>query len=385
MAARGIVMRGTEKEHICCGQPLLVLWPRFAEEAGEERLRLVLSGVLATGRTGQMLRTAEELQNFLEHKHIRCGQRLLAVCAVGEYGINLELYRMLEVIRRRGCCLPGTFAGIIVDGSSEFYTKAVGREIAFTLNQAGSTLIGRPLVEGTGSLSNLLVTARNQNRGLMEAYRWSAKDLTERLAAFRMPQPEKPEILCLNASNAETSNTIALWKMVRGHLEDRIGIREISLRNGQIRDCAGCSYDTCMYFSRKSTCYYGGTIAEEVYPAMEHCSALLLLCPNYNDALGANLTAFINRLTALFRKQPFSEKLLFSIIVSGYSGSDLLAKQLIDGLCMNKSFILPSGFALTETANEKGSVLRIEGIEKEAEEYAAHILELLCPELPGGE
>ena len=39
---------------------------------------------------------------------------------------------------------------------------------------------------------------------------------------------------------------------------------------------------------------------EEVYPAVREADALVLLCPNYNDALSANLTAFINRLTALF-------------------------------------------------------------------------------------
>ena len=47
-----------------------------------------------------------------------------------------------------------------------------------------------------------------------------------------------------------------------------------------------------------------------------------MLCANYNDALAANLTAFVNRLTALFRQNRFYEKRLFALIVSGYSCGD---------------------------------------------------------------
>ncbi len=67
----------------------------------------------------------------------------------------------------------------------------------------------------------------------------------------------------------------------------------------------------CMHFSSKSNCYYGGVIVDEVYPAILDCDALVLLCPNYNDAVSANLCAFINRLTALFRKTRFYEKYIF--------------------------------------------------------------------------
>ena len=112
---------------------------------------------------------------------------------------------------------------------------------------------------------------------------------------------------------------------------------------------------------------------EEVYPALEECNGLVLLCPNYNDALGANLTAFINRLTALFRKKPFADKCLFSLIVSGYSGGDILEQQLIGSLNMNKSFILPGNFAMSETANQPGSILEILDIHKKTSDFAAHI------------
>ena len=88
----------------------------------------------------------------------------------------------------------------------------------------------------------------------------------------------------------------------------------------------------CLHFGERGKCFYGGPIVESVYPGIQWADGILLLCPNYNDALSANLTAFINRLTALFRTTRFYDKALFAIIVSGYSGSDLIAGQLITAL-----------------------------------------------------
>ena len=87
-----------------------------------------------------------------------------------------------------------------------------------------------------------------------------------------------------------------------------------------------------------------------------------MLCPNYNDALSANLTVFINRLTALFRQTRFYDKALFALVVSGYSGSDLVARQLISAMNMNKSFYLPGRFALLETANDPGEAMGLPGV-----------------------
>lgn len=112
---------------------------------------------------------------------------------------------------------------------------------------------------------------------------------------------------------------------------------------------------------------------EQVYPAIMECDALVMICPNYNDAISANLAAFINRLTALIRVTSFYDKKLFSLIVSGYSGSDIVAEQLISGLNMNKTFILPGQFAMMETANDAGSLLKLQGIEERAREFAENI------------
>lgn len=116
-------------------------------------------------------------------------------------------------------------------------------------------------------------------------------------------------------------------------------------------------------------------MVEEVFPAVRACDALVMLCANYNDALSANLTAFINRLAAMYRQNRFYDKRLFGLIVSGYSGGDLVARQLISALNMNKSFYLPPRFCMLETANDRGSLVKLPGVARRAAAFAARMLE----------
>ena len=59
--------------------------------------------------------------------------------------------------------------------------------------------------------------------------------------------------------------------------------------------------------------------------------------------------------------------------MSGYSGGDLLARQLISALNMNKSFFLPPRFCLLETANERGSLVKLPGIDHRAAAFARRL------------
>ena len=62
---------------------------------------------------------------------------------------------------------------------------------------------------------------------------------------------------------------------------------------------------------------------------------------------------------------------MFALVVSGYSGSDTVARQLISALNMNKSFYLPPRFALLETANAPGEALSAPGIQGRLDRFAA--------------
>lgn len=306
------------------------------------------------------------------------GSRLLFVLTLDDAGITPELLNILRVLRSALHLLDGSVGGVAVDGSGDLYTKSAARDLVFAANRAGCTFIGRPLVEATGDLHNFTVQAQTAGCSLGAAHRLALRSLAERILAFSPPRHDHPKLLALHASNRRTSNTMALWTRVRAGLPDCFSVREIGLRNGMLEDCAGCPYTTCLHFGEAGSCFYGGVIVEEVYPAVREADAVLLICPNYNDALAANLTACINRLTALYRTTPFTDKALLGIVVSGYSGGDIVSSQLIGALCINKGFWLPPRFCMLETANDAGTAVKLPGIDHRLSAYSASIVEALC-------
>lgn len=161
---------------------------------------------------------------------------------------------------------------------------------------------------------------------------------------------------------------------MRAQIEPACTITEIGLRNGTLEDCSGCPYTMCLHYGERGDCFYGGVMVREVYPAIREADGVVVLCPNYNDALSANLTAAINRLTALYRTTDFSGKAVFAIVVSGYSGGDIVAAQLVSALNMNKGFWLPAEFCLLETANDAGAAMLLPGIEARLAEFSRKIL-----------
>jgi len=350
--------------------PITLIYPAPDSGWAGQRLDDILKRSLA-GREVQTISRAEELDGLQ-------GRRVIFALPLGDTGVNVEYTRMLARLRKESGLLAGCIGGLIVDGAGELYTTSAAAEAALALNRAGCALVGRPLVEGTGSLVNFTVQAKNLSVGLMEAYRRAASELVERVEGFAVPQKEKPEILVLHASSHHTSNTMDLWSQIRENLENRCTIREIGLRNGTLSDCSGCPYTMCLHFGEQGGCFYGGVMQDEVYPAVRTADALVLLCPNYNDALSANLTAFINRLTALFRQTRFYDKAVFAIVVSGYSGGDMVARQVVAAMNMNKSFYLPPKFALIETANAPGEALTLPGIGERLEWFARNIQNTLC-------
>ena len=311
------------------------------------------------------------------------GERVLFAVCLNDAGINMEYYRLLEGFRKHPACLNGTVGGIIVDGSSELYTKALARRLAFSANRAGCTLPGKPLVEATGSMGNFHVLATIRGAELIDIYRQQVMELVRKILDFELPVREKCcdyrngheklKVLAIHASQRKTSNTMLLWDKVRNFLNGKADITEISLRDGAVTDCRGCRYEECLHFGEIGRCFYGGIITEQVYPAILDCDVLIMICPNYNDAVSANLTAFINRLTAMFRVHDFSKKRLYAIVVSGYSGGDIVAEQILGALNFNKSFILPGRFSITETANDPFSILSVQGIDETARMFAENI------------
>ncbi|MCI6640743.1 MAG: NAD(P)H-dependent oxidoreductase [Pygmaiobacter massiliensis] len=353
---------------------LTLICPGGARPGG--RLSRILTRALGDNAV-PTVRTAAELCRLT-------GRRLLFAVELGPDGINLEWYRMLCALRRENLDLSGCTAGVIVDGASELYTKALARQLVLAVNMQGCLFVGGPLVEATGSLQNFAIRAKNAHTDLESAYLAAVKSLAERVQTFCPPRVTTSNITVLHASSYKTSNTMALWQQVKNRLGEQVHITEIGLRNGTLADCSGCPYTMCRHFGERGDCFYGGVMVQEVYPALQKTDALVLICPNYNDSISANLSACINRMTALFRTRQFYNQALYGIVVSGYSGSDLVAEQLIGALSMNKTFYLPPKFCLMETANDPGTALALDGIDDRLNRFADAMLAGLCADRANG-
>ena len=69
----------------------------------------------------------------------------------------------------------------------------------------------------------------------------------------------------------------------------------------------------------------------------------------------------------------FYDKKLYAVIVSGSSGTEAIATQLIRALNMNKTFQLPPDFTVSAIANDRGSIFEVEDIESRAKDFAERI------------
>lgn len=321
----------------------------------------------------------------VEHERVDCsatlprlaGNRVLFALSLSDHGLDLEVISLIASLRQNPDVMEGATGAIIIDGAGELYTKQTADMLALAANLAGCRFPGKPLVEATGSLDNWNIQSLRRGVSLAQAYRQAARELVVRLMEFSWQTKERPSVLLLHASDRATSNTLQIGTKIVERLLPSCDIREISLQNGAIFDCRGCSYKTCAHFARQNSCFYGGVITNDVYPAINECDALLLLCPNYNDSVSANILAFINRLTSMLVYNSLYEKQLYAVIVSGYSGSEIIAQQVLGALCLNKTFALPPRFCLMQTANNPGEAMQAEGIMERIDDFAAHMLKNL--------
>lgn len=314
------------------------------------------------------------VENAYNLKNLQ-NKKIIFSVELNNIGVSNNLNSIFEKLYNRGdTSLLNSEATLLIKSSSDLFSKTAAQSIIFLANNLGCSFPGRPLVEATKDLNNYITMRKVFNMTLEQICLDQCSKLGDRFLNQLTTKKYSPKnLLALHSSKNSVSNTLSLWNLVKKHLEN-IEIQEINLGIGDIEDCKGCRYTTCKYFGSQSKCFYGGIVVEEVYPAILNCDSLLLISPNYNDMVTANIVASINRLTALYRKIKFYDKQLFSIIVSGYSGSDGIAKQLLSSLNMNKTFKLPPYFALMETANDQGAILDVPNIESKAQSFAENIL-----------
>lgn len=303
-------------------------------------------------------------------------KKILFVMELGFTGFDLPMLSFFEELDPNNKELfYGSIAALLVHSNSELGTKGAAQDIVFLANNLGCAFLGKPLVEATSTLKNFLTWQKALQIPLEDICFDLCRKLSKRLLEYKTsPNLGSKKITVLYSAPNKFSNTLDLWHMISKHLKD-FSIKEIQIDNGKVLDCKGCSFKLCLHYGNHNSCFYGGVMVEDVLPSIEKSDSIVWLCPNYNDAIAANLTATINRLTVLYHKIGFYNKSMFGVIVSGNSGSDSVAKQLIGALNLNKGFTLPPYALITETANDPKSIFKVENIEKKAEFFAKHIIE----------
>lgn len=309
-------------------------------------------------------------------------KRVLYIVELDELGqsdqVNQYLKEAIKLYRTNGK-LPfeGWVAALFVRSESELFTKSFAKKFMFHLNQLGCEFIGHPLVERIVDGKNFRTWSKATGESLEVVEKEQVFKLISRLGNYCTIKREKVKLLVLHAGHKDTSNTLMYWEQIKEKLNsDVIQIDELHVEEGKISDCYGCSFETCMYYAKEKACFYGGFIVEDLYPKIEQADMVLWICPNYNDAISAKLMAVINRLTALYRSMNFYDKYVLSIVVSGNSGNDSVAMQLIGSLCINKGFRLPSQFTAMAIANEPGDILSVSDLDKRILHYVNSVHKL---------
>lgn len=301
--------------------------------------------------------------------------RYLFIIELNSIGMDYRLLEIIESNIKKAVKLKNSFAAVIIRSSSEVYTKSFARKLIYHLNEMGVEFIGHPMVEAIEGFKNFRTWKKIMNMDLEDIFAHKCRELLERLMEYERKIFQDPNILVLHAGDPELSNTIMFFEIVRKFLKGSVKL--LHVENGNIVDCKGCSFKTCIYYGEKNSCFYGGAITEEVLPAIEKADIIIWLCPNYNDSISAKLMAVINRMTVLYRKMSFHDKYIFSIIVSGSSGGDSVSQQLLNSLCINKGFRLPGNFSISEIAHERGEILNIPGIRCISKAFAERVNKLI--------
>lgn len=160
----------------------------------------------------KIIRSLEEFEKVDFYR-----QKILFAVQLNEYGINFEYFKIVEYIRRvkEGKVFEKAVSAIIIDSASELYTKDIARQLGFSLNMAGSNLIGKALVEGAGELKNFETLSKIHKITLKEVYEDQIYQLIIRLLNYKEEKKNTLNLLLLHSSDRKSSNTLMLWDKIK--------------------------------------------------------------------------------------------------------------------------------------------------------------------------
>lgn len=312
--------------------------------------------------------------------------RVLLVCDLNEIGRDPQIDDWILKLKKKSndenkMILSGYYFAIITRSQNDWYTKTYARYLCLCLNAMGADIIGKPLLEFLPNYVNLKAWQKKIQGDLKDIAEQLVHKLVEKIIVTEHVRIFKPKILVLHASKEGISNTLSVWRLTEkalNKLGGRFEVKEIAIERGSITDCIGCPFDVCIELAKKLDCTVGGQFVEEIMPALDEADAVVWLCPNYNDTIGADLTSVINRMSGFYRSRDLSQKRFYAIIISGNSGTDAVANQLVGALNLNKGFALAPNFCLTDIAAEPLSVLENSDLNDRVFDFARRIYRHLC-------
>ncbi len=312
--------------------------------------------------------------------------QLLFAVPLGPDGINYAYLRFLSQLRQGLIHLKGCVAGMVIQSEADLYGKALGAEFALALSMAGCGLVGHPLIEGILPPTDpfreetdlIFHTESNPMSELLSAIGHLAERIMGPVFRGKSPltgRPSLPKLLCVHPYFVDGSNAYHLWDELKRRLVPFMQYKELCLSRESTTLCPSCQF----HYGKKvdPSSYYGSPLTQETLKDVEEADALLMVVPNIHNSLPAVQLAFIQQLSALCRHKDFSEKAVYALIVSPFSGGDMVAQQLISALSLENSFYLPPNFAMMEVASLPSEILSLPDIELRMDRFSHGVLELL--------
>lgn len=113
--------------------------------------------VLMPGGSDRLRETAATALEGTAHRFLSAGddlrgKRVLFALSTDEGGMDAPTLALLRRLRLEKDAMQGSCAAVLLDGAGELYTKQLAQDVVFAANGAGCAFMGKPLVEGTGSL-----------------------------------------------------------------------------------------------------------------------------------------------------------------------------------------------------------------------------------------
>ena len=151
-----------------------------------ETIYLIIPGKISDSFTGIVKIATENCQLTIvkttEDLPALKNKKIIFAIELDECGFNIPLFEMFLKLKERGDdALLYSRAVIIIQSSSQLFTKSTAQKIIFLTNQMGCRFPGHSAVEATRNLNNFITWQKTFNLPHLEIYKEQTKELVKKL------------------------------------------------------------------------------------------------------------------------------------------------------------------------------------------------------------